>query len=366
MTSGWFGIVAFIVALLVMIVIHEGGHYLAARACGIKVEEYFIGFGPKIVSWRRGETEYGLKAILLGGYVRIAGMNPWQPISDDDRPRTFGAKPAWQRAIVLVAGSATHFVQGFVIMVAVLAIFGLPGYFTRLSVVDPAGPAATAGFKPGDRVLEVGGRKLGTWLDFRNVVQKSPSKPLQVVVDRGGEKLTLTATPAADKDPDTGKAVGRLGLQSSEKETFPRAVVAAVKYTGIQTVESVEGIGRIFSPRGLGSVVASLKGQGERGTDQPMGLIGGGREAGRIASAGEFGLLLTLIANFIIFVGIINLAPLPPLDGGHLLVLLFEKIRGRPIDAKKVVPVAAVVLAFFLLLTVALVYLDIARPIRSF
>src|SRR5436309_9306812 len=163
MGSGSLGIVAFVAALFVMIVVHETGHFLAARAFKIKVEEFFIGFGPRLLSWRRGETEYGLKAILLGGYVRIAGMNPWQPISDDERPRTFGAKPPWQRAIVLVAGSATHLVMGAVIMVFVFAVPGLPSSTTKFAAISTTvggvpGPARVAGLVPGDRVLEAGGK----------------------------------------------------------------------------------------------------------------------------------------------------------------------------------------------------------------
>ncbi|HEY8201555.1 MAG TPA: M50 family metallopeptidase, partial [Actinomycetota bacterium] len=345
MGNSWVGIVAFIATLFVMIVVHETGHFLAARAFGIKVEEFFIGFGPKLFSRRRHETEYGIKGIPLGGYVRIAGMNPWQPVTDDERPRTFGAKPAWQRAIVLSAGSATHFVMGAVIMIVVFAFIGLPGWSTRLASVDPAGPAQVAGFKPGDRVLEVDGRRTKTWLDFRKIVQRSPGRQLSIVVDREGKRLTLTATPVAASDPEGGrKLVGRLGLASVdvEKEPLPKAFVSGVGYTGYLTTESVKGIGRIFSPSGLRGVFNSLGGTGARSLDAPIGLIGGGREAGNLAARGQLGYLLALFANFIVFVGIINMAPLPPLDGGHLVVLLLEKIRGKPVDMRKVVPVAAV------------------------
>jgi membrane-associated protease RseP (regulator of RpoE activity) len=367
MGSNWFGIVAFVAALFVTIVVHETGHFLAARSFGIKVEEFFIGFGPKLFSRRRGETEYGLKGIPLGGYVRIAGMNPWQPVTDDERPRTFGAKPAWQRAVVLSAGSATHFVLGAVIMLVVFAFIGLPGWSTRLASVDPGGPAAAAGFKAGDRVLAVDGHKTGTWLDFRDVVQSSPGKQLSVVVDREGRRVTLTATPVAAPEKQGAPPVGRLGLASVEieKESLPRAFVSSMKYTGYLTVESLKGIGHIFSPRGLRGIVDSLGGTGKRGMDSPMGLIGGGREAGNLAASGQVGYLLALLASFIVFVGIINMAPLPPLDGGHLVVLLLEKIRGKPVDMKKVAPVAAVVLTFILLFTIAIFYLDIARPVTS-
>ena len=359
------GIALFVLAIFVMIVVHEFGHYITARMFGIKVEQFFIGFGPKLFSWRRGETEYGLKAILLGGYVRIAGMNPFETVPEEERPRTFGAKPAWQRAIVLVAGSATHLVMGFVIMLVVFASVGLPGFFTRLSHVDPAGAGQAAGFRAGDRVLSVDGEKIDTFVDLRDIVVESAGKTLTVVVERDGEDVTLKATPQAVTDRPDGTPEGRLGLRAVDKESLGDALPAAIRYTGEYVVGSISGIGRIFSPSGVGDIVKSLGGQGERGPDQPMSLVGGGRVAGRAASAGEIGIVLTLIANIIIFVGVINLAPLPPLDGGHLVLLLIEKIRGKAVDARKVVPVAAVVLTFFLILTVALVYLDIARPITS-
>jgi membrane-associated protease RseP (regulator of RpoE activity) len=361
------GIALFVAAIFVMIVVHEFGHYSTARMFGIKVEQFFIGFGPKVLSWRRGETEYGLKAILLGGYVRIAGMNPFETVPEEEFPRTFGAKPAWQRAIVLVAGSATHLILGFLIMVVVFASVGLPGFFTRLAYVDPGSPAQAAGLRVGDRVRSVDGKEIATFSHLRDIVVDSPGKPLSIVVERDGEEVTLTATPEPATDlPEGAPPQGRLGLRAADKETVGAAVPAALRYTGQYVVGSITGIGKVLSPSGVGNIFKSLAGEGERAADQPISLIGGGREAGRAASAGEFGILLTLIANIIIFVGVINLAPLPPLDGGHLLLLLIEKVRGgRAVDARKVVPVAAVVLTFFLILTVALVYLDIARPIRS-
>jgi membrane-associated protease RseP (regulator of RpoE activity) len=373
MNSGWVGVVVFIVALIVMIIVHETGHFLAARAFGIKVEEFFVGFGRRIFSWRRGETEYGLKAIPLGGYVRIAGMNPWQPISDDERPRTFGAKPAWQRAIVLVAGSATHFVMGAVLLTLLFGVFGQAVATTRIDAIEQqvAGvpsPAVAGGLAVGDRVLEVNGRRISSWEEFREIVQDSPGKPLEILVDNHGQRRTVTTTPVAQDDPSTGKQVGIIGISpvmGARREPIGTAVVRGIETTATVTKLSVLGIGRIFSPSGIKSVVDSLGGSGERDVDQPQSLWGGGREAARAAASGNVRGLMALLAQLIIFVGVINLVPLPPLDGGHLVVLLLEKIRGKPVDMKKVVPVAAVVMSFLVLFMVALIYLDIVRPVRS-
>src|SRR5437867_6994803 len=136
--SGTLGTFLFVVAILVTILIHEAAHFGAAKAFGIKVEEFFVGFGPRLWSFRRGETEYGVKALPLGGYVRIAGMNPYQEITPEEYPRTFGAKPPWQRAAVIVAGPATHFVIAFLILLALLAFVGVPSTSKPIVMsVDP-------------------------------------------------------------------------------------------------------------------------------------------------------------------------------------------------------------------------------------
>jgi membrane-associated protease RseP (regulator of RpoE activity) len=369
MSSGA-SILAFVVALFVMIIVHETGHFLTARAFGIKVEQFFIGFGPKIFSWRRGETEYGLKAVLLGGYVRIAGMNPWETIHESERPRTFGAKPAWQRAIVLAAGSATHFVLGFVIMTLLFGVIGHPlADSTRVDAIQERvggapGPAVTAGLSRGDEIVSVNGAPIRKWEEFREIVRSSPGEPLRIVVERDGSRRTIEATPATTKDDE--KTVGMLGVTPAPlKVSLPKAVTSGAGATGELMAQSVKGIVTIFSPRGIKTIINDLRGEGDRPLESAQGLIGIGRTAGVAGARGGLPYLLLLFAYFIIFVGVINLAPLPPLDGGHLLVLLLEKVRGRPVDMKKVVPVAAVVLTFLLLLTVALIYLDIARPVTA-
>src|ERR687883_336581 len=130
----WLQIAVYVIAILTLVMIHEAGHFLTAKTFGIKVEQFFVGFGPRIWSFRRGETEYGLKALPLGGYVRIAGMNPFQEPTPEEYPRTFGAKPNWQRAAVIVAGPATHFVMAFVFLLIYLAALGVPSKFEPLVI----------------------------------------------------------------------------------------------------------------------------------------------------------------------------------------------------------------------------------------
>lgn len=381
MSPNAIGVMAFIVGLVVMIVFHEFGHFWTARRFGIKVEEFFLGFGPKLFSRRRGETEFGVKAILLGGYVRIAGMNPFQKIPEDEYPRTFPAKPAWQRAIVLVAGSATHMILATLMFSSVYMIFGSPNPAkpqidsVDVTVAGALGPAKTAGLRAGDRVLAID----DTALDSRNkgivLIRASAGRELKFTVRRGGRSLVIPVTPvetdAIDlRDPKKTVRAGQIGIQLGEVvERRPPHVALAlgVGATGASLKISILGIRQIFSPRGLGGVFAALRSRGDRviGDEQPVGLVGGGRLAGQAVTAFGIGGLIDFLALFVVFVGVANLLPLPPLDGGHLAVLAIEKVTRRKLDMRKVVPVATAVLGFLIVLNLAILYLDIFRPLAN-
>ncbi|MEX2587700.1 MAG: site-2 protease family protein [Actinomycetota bacterium] len=375
------GLTAFIVTMLVMVVFHEWGHYITAKKFGIKVEEFFVGFGPRIFSRRRGETEFGLKAILLGGYVKIAGMNPFQEITDEERPRTFGAKPAWQRAIVLSAGSFTHFILATVLFAGMFGVIGVPDRLTTtVDMVVPEiegrpGPASEAGIEPGDTIVQIDGTGIETWDDVREAIRPTAGQTIEVVVERDGEEITRQMTPVPAEVPvdaenlDETETVGQIGIGPEvhiERSGPIASIVDGTKMTGEMIVLSITGVGKIVHP-GISEVLKAFGGTGERELteDQPIGLVGGARIAGQATAAGNLSVLVSFLGSFIVFVGVINLAPLPPLDGGHLLVLGLEKLLRREIDARKVIPAAAAVLVFFVLLGGALVYLDIARPMQN-
>lgn len=382
------GILAFIATLLVMIVFHEFGHFVAARRFGIKVEEFFVGFGPRLFARRRGETTYGIKAILLGGYVKIAGMNPWQKVPESELPRTFGAKPPWQRAIVLGAGSLTHFVLAIVVLTVIFVLIGVPGDPTttlatvQTKITPPPGfsvdpvaaesaPAKEAGFQAGDRVVAVDGMRIGNWEDLRKAIRSRPGQTISIEVERDGRGVELPVAPVAvtGKSPEGGlETVGLIGIvprYTVERAAPHIGVWRAATATGSLIVNSVVVIGKVFSPSGIGRIFSSLSETGARGEEDPIGLVGGARLTGQAASAGRVQELLGTLTGFIVIIGVFNLLPLPPLDGGYLLILLIEKVRKRTVDLRRVVPVMAFVIGFLIFLQMALIYLDIVRPVTN-
>lgn len=369
------GIVLFIVALLLMILIHEAGHFFTAKWFGIKVEEFFVGFGPRLWSTRRGETEYGIKAIPAGGYVRIAGMNPFQEPAPEDIPRTFGAKPAWQRAIVLAAGSATHFLLSILLLAGFFVFVGIPvlGRPLVASVEQrldgQASPAVEAGLMEGDEIVEVNGEPIESSEELIRLTRDSVDEEMTLVVLRDGERITVRATPVLDEVQ--GEEIPRLGIVLSrdvvgrDRENPAVAFWRGITTTGEITVRSVQAMGQIFSPAGLGRLWDLMTGQAERSVADPTGIVGAGRLAGQAASSGNLDQLLVFLAALNVFVGILNILPLPPLDGGHLAVLAIEKVTGRSIDVRRLIPITAVVAGLLILLTLSLTYLDLVDPIPN-
>jgi membrane-associated protease RseP (regulator of RpoE activity) len=377
--SEWVGILLFVVAILLVVLIHESGHFFTAKAFGIKVEEFFVGFGPRLWSTRKGETEYGVKALPLGGYVRIAGMNPFQEPSPEDRPRTFGAKPIWQRAIVILAGPITH----FVISVLALAIFyvaiGLPvDYRPAIGTVESTlngqpSPAVEAGLRPGDVVVAVDGTPIepddGSGRagdEFVAYTRAHVGDRIEITVRRGERTLTVAATPVLAEVG--GRQVGRLGVTvqtvSTRRDRSDPLTAAGqgVTETARLAKDIVLRLGDVFGPTGLRRIGELLVGS-ERRPDDVVSVVGGARIAGQAAEAGAWEAFFYLFILFNVFVGILNLVPLPPLDGGHLAVLVYEKITRRKPDLRKLVPLTAVVAGFMILFALAVMYLDVVRPL---
>ena len=367
---GAIGQVSFFVALVLVIVIHEAAHFGVAKLFGIKVTEFFVGFGPKIWSTKRGETEVGFKWIPAGGYVKIAGMSPYEEIPPEDAHRVYGAKPRWQRAPVVFAGPATHFVLAFVCFALWLAFVGQPterspeitGVAATLKGVES--PAHAAGIQPGDRLVGVGPYRDPTSEQIVAYTKAHIGQTIAVTVERDGREMTVHVAPVAATVG--GETIGRIGVLLGEGVRETRgplgAITGAVHDVGSSVVRTVQGIGRIFGPEGIGRVFQLVFTNAPRRPSDPTSVVGVGHVAGAIASAGHFWDILYLFGLVNVFVGFLNLLPLPPFDGGHLAVLLIEKIRGRSIDMRKVMPVSAVVAAFFIVFTVAVVYVDLIKP----
>ncbi len=365
---GAIGQVSFFVALILVIVIHEAAHFAVARAFDIKVTEFFVGFGPRIWSRKRGETEVGVKWIPAGGYVKIAGMSPYEEVAPEDLPRTYGAKPRWQRALVIVAGPATHFVLAFCFFAVWLALVGQPithspelvGVARRLD--GGVSPAAAAGLLPGDRIVRIDGVDDPTTDQVIAYTEEHVGRPMALTLERDGETFTVEVVPVLSEFE--GREIARIGVVLGGRETSGvlGAISGGADLVADNLVGTVKSVARVFGPEGVGRVFRLVFTDTPRSSDDPASIVGVGRVAGSIASEGNFWDILLLFGIVNVFVGFLNLLPLPPFDGGHLAVLLIEKIRGRSVDMRKVIPVSAAVAAFFIVFTLAVVYVDIVKP----
>jgi membrane-associated protease RseP (regulator of RpoE activity) len=359
---------------LVIILIHEGGHYAVARKLGFKVEEYFVGFGPKLWSFRRGEIEYGVKALPLGGYVKIAGMNPYDPVAPEDLPRSYASKPLSQRAMVIFAGPGSHFVVGALLFAIAVFIYGDPN--TTAPVVgaieqtidgNPS-PAATAGLRPGDVIIGAGAAQRPSLDQLRLITTdwatNHKGQPIDFIVQRGSQVIHVSMTPVLTTVAVGEKPRGLVGfLPGMQKRGVIGSLVVGVKLVFHTILDSLRQIGHIFGPQGVGRVFTLLFTSAPRQTSDAASAIGVGKEVGAVGAAGDWFTFIYILAYVTVFIGLINLVPLPPFDGGHLAVLALEKLRGKAIDMRKLIPVSAVVMGFFILFVLATAFLDIVKPL---
>jgi membrane-associated protease RseP (regulator of RpoE activity) len=359
-----------VVGIISMVMIHEGGHFLAAKATGMKATEFFFGFGPKLWSTKRGETEYGVKAIPAGGYVRIVGMNLYEEVDPADEGRTYRERPFWQKSVVVLAGVASHFVVAFVLFFVVLTAFGVVELTTQISGVQDTlddgttpSPAVVAGLQEGDTVLTFDGEPVEEWDELAVMIADRPGETVVIGVERDGRLLDIEADLAAVDGDGSGKR-GYLGVSPGREEVRVgplRGLVQAGGEVASATVASVQGLWQLVS--GFGDLLgATLTGNtedlGGNRVTSPIGIVG------IAADIGDIGFTLELLALVNVFVGIFNVIPIYPLDGGHFAVALYERIRGRPADVRKLAPIAAAVVAFVILLGIFAIYLDIARPFQ--
>jgi len=415
------GIVLFAFGILLSVCLHEAGHMGTAKAFGMKVTKYFAGFGPTLWSFRRGETEYGLKAIPAGGFVKIVGMTPLDDdIDPGDEPRAFWRKPLWQRTVVLAAGSITHFILGFALLWVTAFAVGVPNtkdspgaraeigqvfpcvvveYDTEklqqrdCAAGDPRSPAAAAGLREGDIVTKVDGKPVSQWQALVDKVRDAGQSTVTLTYRRDGTERTAkvdliqSERPKFDEkknryliNPETGKVkpedlekVGTMGVAAQPEITFGpvESVGIAGQYTGMVFTGTFTAIKKF--PEKVPKLFDALAGE-KRDAETPISVVGASRLGGEAAEAGIWPFFFFMLASLNVFIGIFNLIPLLPLDGGHIAIAWFEKVRswiaakrGRPdpgrVDYTKLMPITYAVILVFGGISLLTIVTDIVNPI---
>lgn len=401
------GIVLFALAILISVALHECGHMWVARATGMKVRRYFVGFGPTLWSTRRGETEYGLKAVPLGGFCDIAGMTSVEELAPDETDRAMFKQAAWKRVAVLFAGPGANFIICLVLLYGIALVWGLPDLHppTKAVIGETAcvarevapgkmadctgpGPAARAGIRPGDVIVKVGDTPVSTFDDMAAAIRRVHGN-VPIVVERDGTAITTYVDVAPTQRYLTNGAngpggqpqpseVGAIGVGPAQVRPTQYGVISAIPATfafaGDLTVEVGKALAAI--PTKVGALVHAIGG-GERDPQTPMSVVGASIIGGDTVDHGLWVAFWFFLAQLNLILAAINLVPLLPFDGGHIAIAVYEKIRNlirstrgmvaaAPVNYLKLMPATYIVLVFvvgYMLLTVTA---DLVNPIRLF
>ena len=387
---GW---VIFLAALVISITLHEAGHLITAKKFGIKATQFFAGFGPTLWSTRKGETEYGIKALPVGGFVKIIGMTSLEDVEPEDEPRSLRSKPGWQRVIVLAAGSAMHFVLAAALLFGLFLGVGLANQnTTKVGVVgscvpasetaagcqssDPRSPARLAGLRVGDKIVIFAGKQVHSWTDLASAIRsRKVGSTVAMTVQRGGKLITLHAKLAAIK----GRSGAFLGIEPAvvyQKVGPLRAVTATGSFVGTVVSGSAAVITEL--PKAIPKLFAHNRSSTAGG--KVTSIVGAGNATGQVLGA-NFGwqqkvtFTIFIVASLNIFVGLFNLLPLLPLDGGHIAVVLYERLRayiarlrGRAdpglVDMRKLLPVSFGIFAIIVFIGLMLIMADLVNPVH--
>jgi membrane-associated protease RseP (regulator of RpoE activity) len=413
----WLGVAAFALAILISVSLHELGHMITAKRFGMKVTKYFVGFGPTIFSWHRGETEYGLKAIPLGGFCKIVGMTPQDDdVAPEDQPRAMWRFPVWKRTIVMSAGSITHFLLAVVATWFAAIFIGLPnpaipadaaGQAKSAAMIevgdcvqvvvsqaactpgvgtDKQGPAAAAGLKSGDVITKVGATTIANYGQLTDTIRSLKPGPTVFAYTRDGQPGTATVNlVAAERAPLTDPegavaqvAVAGIGWTTDEPGTIKSSPVAAFGATGHFSWTLVKGtfsaLGKI--PDKVPALWHSITGS-ERDPNTPISVVGASRLGGEAIEAGVPQVFLMIFISLNVFIGIFNLLPLLPVDGGHIAIAWYERARswlyarlhkpdpGR-VDYYKLMPLTYAVILIGGAFTLLTITADVVNPITIF
>jgi len=394
LAGGW-QLLVIVFAIVVMIFLHELGHYITAKKCGMKVTEFFIGFGPRIWSFQKGETEYGVKLVPAGAYVRIIGMNNLDEVPPEDEPRTYRQQSYPKRVLVASAGSGMHFLLTLVSVFLLLAVTGVPGGHIFQEVdrpytidsVNGDGAAIKAGIVAGDTIVSVDGADVSTTDKLKSTLAAHKGEEVTIVVVHDGQTRTVTTTLGTD----TSKGLLGVQLNSEAPPTTRVAPLTAVGRTftefGSGVTGSIDAIRTLFSPSGLASFAGQVRDGGSPtvddngstapssggshptsdNSDRPISIIGAARIGTGLLDDGLRGFLL-FFAFINLFIGIVNMIPLLPLDGGHVAIATYERFRSRKgreyrVDVVKLLPLTYAVVMLLALLFISTVFLDLVDPI---
>jgi membrane-associated protease RseP (regulator of RpoE activity) len=393
------GVVIFVVALLLSVMLHETGHFVMAKKFGMKATRYFVGFGPTIWSTWWGETEYGIKALPLGGFVKIIGMHSLDDVEDPaDELRSFRRQPAWQRIIVLCAGSFMHFVLAFLLIAGLALGVGIANENTTVlgtvsacvspnvtaldngvacTASDKTSPAKLAGLRVGDQVIAFNGKRYSTWTQLGDAIRATPAgSAATITVLRSGQTLTLHTTLASV----SGRSGAYLGIAPGvvfQTASPARAVTYSGSLIGQVVVGSAQAVAAL--PGALHDLFNKNK-RADTVGGQVTSIYGAAAATGDEVASNQgwqykVSFVLLLIASLNIFVGVFNMLPLLPLDGGHVAIVIWERIRawfahlrGRPdpglVDISKVLPVCFSIFILVMFLGLILVAADIVNPLK--
>lgn len=401
------GIFLFALGIAATIALHEAGHMISARAFGMRVRRFYVGFGPSVFSFTKGHTRYGMAALPLGGFCDIAGMTAMDELTEDEKPHAMYSKPAWQRIVVLAAGPFVNIVLGLFILFLVAASAGLPdphadvratvGEVTcsadQKAPTQPGAPAeledctgdgagGRAGVHTGDIITALNGEELESFVQLRDEVQARPGETVTLDVERGDRELQLeveldsVVRYDASGNPQT---VGSVGLASAPLDIHREysvvgAIPASLDYSWFMLKATVQGI--IAFPGKIPDVAASIFG-GERDQDGPISVVGASRAGGELVERELWPMFWMMLATLNFFLALFNMIPLPPFDGGHIAVVLWEKIRngfrrlrgqepGGPANYEKLLPLTYGMAALLLTVGVIVIIADLVNPIVLF
>jgi len=373
------GILAFVVALLLSVMVHEFGHYITARRYGMWVSEFFVGFGKKIWSVERGETEFGVKAIPAGGYCKIEGMSPGDEMPEGEEGRAFYKASSGKKLVVLGAGSFLHFVLGYLLLFILFAGIGTNQVLPVISQVVPDSAAAAAGIEPGDEIVSINGKKVTEWYKDVEVIRDSKGKELTIVLERDGSEISvLTSSRLTEIDGTSRYVLGIVNDVGLKRSGLLLSIKNSALVTQDFLTESVKSLAKL--PEKVPALWgATVRGE-ERDANGLVGVVGVARVSGEAVGSDKLtpmerlATFVLIVASLNIFVGIFNLLPILPLDGGHMAVAIadeirafFARLRGRPrpapIDVTVLTPITMVVFVILACLTLLLLVADVINPV---